>query len=148
MFFFVLSSESTFSRSEKIVFFIDTAKFSGKKHLRAGECQGAKKNEEKDTSLCNSLLQRCSVAVLEKLFPYPKIFLYLYINIELIFDFHTTYFGTATLQHCNSECRTKLALILPSASSCRRSQHCNNCNKIFGETFVNRNENFVPLYCQ
>jgi hypothetical protein len=31
------------------VFFIDTAKFSGKKHLRAGECQGAKKNEEKDT---------------------------------------------------------------------------------------------------
>ena len=32
----------------KIVFFIDTAKFSGKKHLRAGECQGAKKNEEKD----------------------------------------------------------------------------------------------------
>ena len=27
-----------------------------------------------------------------------KIFLYLYINIELIFDFHTTYFGTATLQ--------------------------------------------------
>ena len=33
----------------KIVFFIDTAKFSGKKHLRAGECQGAKKNEEKDT---------------------------------------------------------------------------------------------------
>ena len=27
----------------------DTAKFSGKKHLRAGECQGAKKNEEKDT---------------------------------------------------------------------------------------------------
>jgi hypothetical protein len=33
----------------KIVFFIDTAKFSGKKHLREGECQGAKKNEEKDT---------------------------------------------------------------------------------------------------
>ena len=33
----------------KIVFFIDTAKFSGKKHRRAGECQGAKKNEEKDT---------------------------------------------------------------------------------------------------
>ena len=33
----------------KIVFFIDIAKFSGKKHLRAGECQGAKKNEEKDT---------------------------------------------------------------------------------------------------
>ena len=31
------------------MFFIDTAKFSGKKHLRAGECQGAKKNEEKDT---------------------------------------------------------------------------------------------------
>jgi hypothetical protein len=30
------------------VFFIDTAKFSGKKHRRAGECQGAKKNEEKD----------------------------------------------------------------------------------------------------
>ena len=27
-----------------------------------------------------------------------KILLYLYINIELIFDFHTTYFGTATLQ--------------------------------------------------
>ena len=38
-----------FSLSEKIVFFIDTAKFSGKKHLRAGECQGAKKNEGKDT---------------------------------------------------------------------------------------------------
>ena len=33
----------------KIVFFIDTAKLLGKKHLRAGECQGAKKNEEKDT---------------------------------------------------------------------------------------------------
>jgi hypothetical protein len=31
------------------VFFIDTAKFSGKKHLRAGERQGAKKNEEKET---------------------------------------------------------------------------------------------------
>jgi len=36
-------------QAAKIVFFIDTAKFSGKKHLRAGECQGAKKNEEKDT---------------------------------------------------------------------------------------------------
>ena len=31
-----------------------------------------------------------------------KILIYLYINIELIFDFHTTYFGTATLQRCNS----------------------------------------------
>ena len=33
-----------------------------------------------------------------------KILLYLYINIELIFDFHTTCFGTATLhqvQHLN-----------------------------------------------
>ena len=31
-----------------------------------------------------------------------KILLYLYINIELIFDFHRIYFGTATLQRCNN----------------------------------------------
>ena len=32
-----------------------------------------------------------------------KILLYLYINIELIFDFHRIYFGTATLQRCNAK---------------------------------------------
>ena len=34
------------------------------------------------------LLQCCSVAVLENHFPYKKILLYLYINIEFNFDFH------------------------------------------------------------
>ena len=43
-----------------------------------------------------------SVTVLERLFHTLKILLYLYINIELIFDFHRIYFGTATLQHCNN----------------------------------------------
>ena len=47
-FIFIFEREYLLQR-RKIVFFIDTAKFSGKKHLRAGECQGAKKNEEKDT---------------------------------------------------------------------------------------------------
>ena len=46
-FIFIFEREYLLQR-RKIVFFIDTAKFSGKKHLRAGECQGAKKNEEKD----------------------------------------------------------------------------------------------------
>ena len=43
----------------------------------------------------------CSVAVLQFSRSYShtlKILLYLYINIELIFDFRITYFGTATLQ--------------------------------------------------
>jgi len=43
----------------------------------------------------------CSVAVLQfsRSYSYTlKILLYLYINIELIFDFRITYFGTATLQ--------------------------------------------------
>ena len=46
---FSFSSESVFSQNEKINTFFEYSKFSGKKHLRAGECQGAKKNEEKDT---------------------------------------------------------------------------------------------------
>ena len=56
------------------------------------------------------LLQCCSVAVLAKHFPYPKILLYLYINIEFNFDFYIIYFGTATLQHCNRYMRNLLLL--------------------------------------
>ena len=44
-------------------------------------------------------LHRCSAAVPERLFPYLKILLYLYINIELIFDFHRI---CLELQHCNA----------------------------------------------
>ena len=56
------------------------------------------------------LLQCCSVAVLAKHFPYPKILLYLYINIEFNFGFYIIYFGTATLQHCNRYMRNLLLL--------------------------------------
>ena len=73
----------------------------------------------KTTYLCCSC---CSVAVLERLFPYPKntaIFIYIiiYINIGINVDFRITYFGTAALQRCNSECRVMLASTMPSASS-------------------------------
>ena len=46
------------------------------------------------------------VAVLQFSYRYShtlKILLYLYINIELIFNHLIIYFGTATLQRCNSE---------------------------------------------
>ena len=46
----------------------------------------------------------CSVAVLQfsqTISHTQKILLYLYINIEFIFDFYIIYFWTATLQHCN-----------------------------------------------
>ena len=46
-----------------------------------------------------------------------KILLYLYINIELIFDYHRIYLGTATLQRCNSKSRMELAPVMPSTSS-------------------------------
>ena len=52
-------------------------------------------SESVDTKIC------CGVAVLQfskGYFHTLKILLYLYINIELIFDFHRIYFGTATLQ--------------------------------------------------
>ena len=62
----------------------------------------------------------CSVAVLKMVYPDPKntaIFIYIiiYINIVINFDFRITYFGTAALQRCNSECRVMLA----SARLCR-----------------------------
>ena len=47
----------------------------------------------------------CSVAVLQfsrTISHTQKILLYLYINIEINFDFYIIYFGTATLQQCNS----------------------------------------------
>jgi hypothetical protein len=46
----------------------------------------------------SKFVARCSVAVLERLSHTQEILLYLYINIELIFDYHRIYFGTATLQ--------------------------------------------------
>ena len=59
-------------------------------HSPHGNCQ---------LSTVNLLLHCCSVAVLERHVPPLKILLYLYyINIELIFDYRITYFGTATLQ--------------------------------------------------
>ena len=58
-------------------------------HSPHGNCQ---------LSTVNLLLHCCSVAVLERHFPSLKILLYLYINIELIFDYHRICFGTATLQ--------------------------------------------------
>ena len=42
------------------------------------------------------MLQCCSVAVLKKVFPIPKMLLYLYINIEFILTFHIVCFLTAT----------------------------------------------------
>ena len=72
--------------------------------LTSSTTAGARHSSSKlGSALAVAALQRCSVAVLEKLFPHPKntsifIYIYIYINIELIFDFHTTYFGTATLQ--------------------------------------------------
>ena len=49
------------------------------------------------------MLLCCSVAVLEKVFPYPKfISIFIYINIEFIFDLPRINFGTATLQRCVS----------------------------------------------
>ena len=46
------------------------------------------------------LLQCCSS---QKAFPHTrKILLYLYINIEFIFDVGRSYFGTATLQQRNA----------------------------------------------
>ena len=70
----------------------------------------------------------CSVAVLQFSKNYShtlKILLYLYINIELIFDFSITYFGTATLQRCNSESRVMLVSTLPSACSLDKVNNCN-----------------------
>ena len=55
----------------------------------------------------------CSVAVLQfsrTISHTQKILLYLYINIEINFDFYIIYFGTATLQHCNRYMRNLLLL--------------------------------------
>ena len=76
-------------------------------------CRGARSQpySGKDSGL-HSLLQCCSVAVLKRhSLRTLKILLYLYIyyiyniyiNIELIFDLSKIYFGTATLQRCNSD---------------------------------------------
>ena len=47
----------------------------------------------------SKFVARCSVAVLERLFPYPRnTSIFIYINIELNFDYRRIYFGTATLQ--------------------------------------------------
>ncbi len=51
------------------------------------------------------LLRRCSAAVLQKVFPIPKILLYLYIYIykyRIEIDIVKIDFGTAALQHCNT----------------------------------------------
>ena len=72
----------------------------------------------------------CSIAVaavlqFSKGFPTPQnLLLYLYINIELFFDYPTICFGTATLQRRNSESRAKLAWAMPSASGVDVSQRC------------------------
>ena len=60
---------------------------------------------------------RCyGVTVLEKGIPIPKfyfIFIYIiiYINISITFDFRSIFFGTVTLQHCNTLC-----VILPNCT--------------------------------
>ena len=60
---------------------------------------------------------RCyGVTVLEKGIPILKfyfIFIYIiiYINISITFDFRTIFFGTVTLQHCNTLC-----VILPNCT--------------------------------
>jgi hypothetical protein len=70
-----------------------------------------------------------------------KILLYLYINIELIFDYHRIYFGTATLQRCNSESRTELAPVMPSASSL---DNVNNRNTLItSKTFKKLQKNAI-----
>ena len=64
----------------------------------------------------------CSVAVLQfsrTISHTQKILLYLYINIEINFDFYIIYFGTATLQHCNA-LMCKL-LILSALVFCAKS---------------------------
>ena len=69
------------------------------------------------------------VAVLQfqnRLYESQKLTLYLYINIEVFLGYGNSF---RELQHCNnrnSECRVKLASTMPSASSCRRSQHRNS----------------------
>ena len=47
---------------------------------------------------------RCGVAVLQfsKGYSYTIKYFYIYINIDLIFDFWIINFGTATLQRCNN----------------------------------------------
>ena len=86
----------------------------------------------------------CGVAVLQfskGYFHTLKILLYLYINIELIFYFRITYFGTATLQRCNSECRMKLAPVMPSASSL---DNVNNRNTLItSKTFKKLQKNAI-----
>ena len=72
-----------------------------------------------------SLLQRCSAAVKKLIKKDWKLLLYLYINIEFIFNYVMTGFWTATLQ---------------------RNNICEKISKIIAEVFVNRNANVVPLH--
>jgi len=70
-----------------------------------------------------------------------KILLYLYINIELIFDYRRIYLGTATLQRCNSKSRTELAPVMPSASSL---DNVNNRNTLItSKTFKKLQKNAI-----
>ena len=76
----------------------------------------------------------CSVAVLKMVYPDPEntaIFIYIiiYINIGINVDFRITYFGTAALQRCNSECRVMLASTMPSASSLDEVNTAATCSK-------------------
>ena len=73
------------------------------------------------------LLQCCSAAVKKLIKKDWKLLLYLYINIEFIFDYVPIRFRTATLQ------RNKILQI---------------SSKISEESFVNRNANVVPLQCK
>ena len=68
----------------------------------------------------------CGVAVLQfskGYFHTLKILLYLYINIELIFDYHRICFGTATLQQVQQRCKTvEVNVFFSSAIFLRRSE--------------------------
>ena len=70
---------------------------------------------------------RCSAAVKKLIMKDWKLLLYLYINIEFVFDYVMTGFWTATLQ---------------------RNILCEKISKIIAESFVNRNHNVVPLHRQ
>ena len=70
----------------------------------------------------------CSVAVLQfqnRLYESQKLTLYLYINIEVFLGYGKGFMRTATLQHCNSECRVGACFSYAERPQSRRSQHCN-----------------------
>ena len=56
-----------------------------------------------------------------------KLTLYLYINIEVFLGYGKTLSRTVTLKHCNATEKNR---------------------KKFGDLFVDRNENVLPLHCQ